>query len=241
MSEKNTNLPPPGVDWYYNDEFSCLANGDCLDIIPKLSKVDLILTDPPYEIRTGGGGIHSQREGLKNINALGIDTFSPIKFMPSLWALCQHGYFWTSKNCLREFLNWMHEAEVRSWDLLTMGKRNPIPAKNNKYLPDTEHILFMRGEGCYWDNNLPYDFYRKVKMVDVKAPEFGHPTEKSVELCSILIQVSSKEGDIIFDPFGGSGTTAVAAKSIRRRCIIIEKEKEFCETIKSRLAQGILL
>ena len=47
---QNSIWPPPGVDWYYSDEFTAIANADCRDVLPQLEPVDLVLTDPPYGI-----------------------------------------------------------------------------------------------------------------------------------------------------------------------------------------------
>lgn len=225
---------------YYQHGGITIYHGDCREILPYLPKVDLVLTDPPYEIHTGGGGIHSRREGLKNIHILGIDAFSPDDFMPLIWSACSHCYIWTSKNCLEEFTRWINKTGC-NWDLLVMAKRNPIPAKNNKFLPDTELILFLRGEGCFWSNDQPYDFYRKVKWVEVHAPEFGHPTEKSVSICGQFINLSTSQNQTILDPFMGSGTTLRAAKDLGRQCIGIELEEKYCEIAARRLEQEILL
>lgn len=223
---------------YYQDSAVTIYHGDCREIVPTLGKFDLLLTDPPYEIRTGGGGIHSRRDGLKNISSMGIDSFEPTDFMPMLWGCVQHAYIWTSKGCLESFTRWIAETGC-NWDLLTMAKRNPIPAKNNKYLPDSETILFIRGEGCYWNNDAPYDFYRKVKWCEVHPPEFGHPTEKPISICGELITISTKEGHTILDPFAGSGTTGRAAKDLGRKCTLIEREEKYCEIAARRMGQEV--
>ena len=62
-----------------------------------------------------------------------------------------------------------------------------------------------------------------------------HPTVKPIKLMSYLITLGSREGDIIMDPFAGSGTTLVAAKQLKRRYIGIEMSKEYIEIIKARL------
>ena len=68
-----------------------------------------------------------------------------------------------------------------------------------------------------------------------KEKEHGkHPTQKPFELLERIILASSNEGDIILDPFAGSGTTGIAAKRLKRRFIGIEIEKEYIEIIKKR-------
>ncbi len=67
-----------------------------------------------------------------------------------------------------------------------------------------------------------------------------HPCPKPLPLMSELITLFTDPGDLILDPFGGSGTTAVAAKRLGRRCILIEKEEKYCEIAANRLRQGAL-
>ena len=62
-----------------------------------------------------------------------------------------------------------------------------------------------------------------------------HCTVKPLRLASYLITLGSREGDIILDPFAGSGSTLVAAKALKRRYIGIEMSKEYVEIIKARL------
>jgi len=68
-----------------------------------------------------------------------------------------------------------------------------------------------------------------------------HPTSKPLELIKTFIKISSKENDIILDPFLGGGTTAIAAQHLNRRFIGIEKETKYYKISNQRLAQKILL
>ena len=63
----------------------------------------------------------------------------------------------------------------------------------------------------------------------------NHPTVKPVKLMEYLINMISREGQIVLDPFAGSGTTGVACKNTNRKYILIEKEKEYIEIINKRL------
>lgn len=62
-----------------------------------------------------------------------------------------------------------------------------------------------------------------------------HPTTKSIKLMSYLITLGSNKGDVILDPFAGSGTTGIAAEALGRKWIMIEREKEYCEIIEKRI------
>ena len=67
------------------------------------------------------------------------------------------------------------------------------------------------------------------------AENTAHPTQKSEKLIAKIILASSSEGDIIFDPFLGSGTTSVVAKKLNRRYIGIEVEAQYCVWAEQRL------
>lgn len=68
-----------------------------------------------------------------------------------------------------------------------------------------------------------------------------HPTQKPVDLVAYLLNKSTEEQDIVFDPFIGSGTTAVACQNINRNYIGSKISKEYCEIAEGRLGQGVLL
>ena len=68
----------------------------------------------------------------------------------------------------------------------------------------------------------------------------GHQTQKPEQLMCELVSLFSNPDDLILDPFAGSGTTAVAAKRLGRRCILIEREERYCDVAAKRLSQGAL-
>jgi len=74
----------------------------------------------------------------------------------------------------------------------------------------------------------------------VKTNRPAHPCPKPEALMCELVSLFTDPGDLILDPFAGSGTTAVAAKRLGRRCILIEREEKYCEVAAKRLAQGAL-
>jgi len=67
----------------------------------------------------------------------------------------------------------------------------------------------------------------------------NHPTVKPLKLMSYLITLGSRPGDIVLDPFGGSGTTALASKLLSRKCIISEIKEKYCEIAAKRCSQGV--
>ena len=151
-----------------------------------------------------------------------------------------HAYIWTSKGLLREYLNWIKENNF-NFDILVWVKNNPIPAYNNKYLSDLEYCLFIRDKNCHWTSGLGYGKYKKAMIDNVANNTVGHPTQKHLWMVKKMIEVSTKKGDLVFDPFMGSGTTILACKELKRNYIGIELETKYFEMAQSRLRQDVLL
>lgn len=222
---------------YFEQDGIQLFLGDCREVLPSLLKCDLLLTDPPYKQSTGGGGLIAKRETYKAIRPL--SDFDPEWFLSVLSTVGKsaHGYIFCSKDLLPAYTAFLGSSGW-GWDMLAYTKANPIPAKNNKYLSDIEYLFFYREPGrCYFNNDAPFPFYSKVKRTICTPSEFGHPTEKDVDIIGQLVQVSTREGDLVLDPFAGSGTTLVAAKAAGRRSIGIEIEEKYCEIAARRLEQ----
>jgi len=228
---------------YFKTDRGVLYCGDSLEILPQLKeKADLCLTDPPYSHNNGGGGRNfiGNKKHFQALEDNDLNSFNPMKFL-SIWYNYNknnHSYIFCSKDLINQYINFFVAQKIK-WDLLIMNKNNPVPTKNNKYLSDVEYVFFTRGKGCYFNNNAEYDLYRKVQRINVKPSEFGHPTEKQVPHLEKYLIISSKENDLIIDPFGGSGATALACENLHRRWIMIEKEPKYCEIIKKRLEQHL--
>lgn len=98
----------------------------------------------------------------------------------------------------------------------------------NKYLSDTEYIIFLRGKGAkvfgtyatkkkYWVQNTNTE----------DKDKWGHPTIKPLNIVETLVFNSSEAGDIVLDPFMGSGTTAIACIKEKRHFIGFEKDENY--------------
>lgn len=121
-------------------------------------------------------------------------------------------------------------------DLLVWYKTNPLPTCNNKYLSDLEYCVFAREPnnplfGTYETKSKCY--ISGANVADKK--EYAHPTCKPVERLKHFIINSSKEGDVILDPFAGSGSTLVAAKELNRQYIGFEIDEKWYKVAKDRL------
>jgi len=208
---------------YYEDSAVTIYHGDCRLILPQLPKVDLVLTDPPYELTATGGGLGKKRGYAESLAGLtdgfDMDILSPFE---SWMCFC-------SKDQLIDLLTLA--AKGGRWMLLTWNKPDPTPLMNCNYLPDTEYIVhrFQRLYGGY-------ESRARFIVMPGGAKDY-HPTGKPLNLIRRLLQVGSDNGSLILDPFMGSGTTLVAAQSLGRKSIGIEIEEKYCKIAVERLRQ----
>jgi len=219
-------------------------NVDCseaMKLIPDKS-IDMILTDPPYKIQfVGKGSLAKKFDYRKNdINGIGSNiNFDLIPFLnimkPKLKKM--NMYVWMAKQSIPEVIDWIRKNNF-FWDLLIWGKNNPLPAYNFKYLSDIEYCFFIKESGMHWTKGLRYEMYKKV-MIDNLQSIKGHPTPKPLWMMKKSIMVSSKQNDIILDPFFGSGTTGMACKILNRRFIGMEIIPKYCQLAETRLKNTI--
>ena len=218
-----------------------IYNMDCLEGMKQIpdNSIDLVVTDPPYRAHfEEGRGEFGKRDYFKNVKE-GVGHTDDFDIAPLLSMLIPkmkvfNAYFWCSQKQIYTYLDFAIKHNYH-YEILIWNKTNPVPTKNNKYLPDTEHYIFIRDKGATFNNNLPFNFYRKVFRTPISQSQFGHPTEKPLKVILPSIAISSKEGDTILDPFMGSGTTAVACRMLNRHFIGFEISKEYCDIANNRL------
>lgn len=133
-------------------------------------------------------------------------------------------------------LKYFVEGKKCNWNLLTWHKTNPVPACNNKYLSDTEYILFFREKGVKINGDYSSKKTYYVTPLNQKEKKlYEHPTVKPVDILNNLIINSSLENDVILDPFMGSGSTGVACKNLNRNFIGIELDENYFSIAKERI------
>ncbi len=214
--------------------------GDCMEIMKTIEdkSIDLVITDPPYKIETSGGGLYTQadKQYVKELNSM-KDGFSE----DVLDELCRimkkiNIYFFCSQKQIIPLLDYFVKKKKCNWNLLTWHKTNPVPACGNKYLTDTEFILFFREKGVkvYGNYNTKFTYYvTPLNQKDKK--KYGHPTIKPQEILLNLVTNSSQEGDTVCDPFMGSGSTGVACKSLNRDFVGIEVDNNWYQIAQNRI------
>jgi DNA modification methylase len=240
------NLELPEQNVYFKDDDTVIYCADCKDILPLLPKVDLVLTDPPYQFENDGGGFYGNWHGkgneprtyIKDLSILNCTVFNPLELLNLLNLNLVYGYYFCNKELIDTYIAYSKSRNYM-FDVLVMAKYNPIPAVNGHHLNDLEYIIMMREKGTKYYKSNNFDDNRKFYLATCDGENI-HPAEKPVNLIQRMITVSSIKESIILDPFLGSGTTAVAAKKLGRKCIGIELEEKYCKIAVERLRQSVM-
>ena len=225
-------------------ELNRIYNCDCVEGMKKMpdKSIDLVVTDPPYLIETSGAGIYKQADKqyvkeLKDIK----DGFST-DVLDELCRVMKHinCYFFCSQKQIIPLLDYFVRGKKCNWNLISWHKTNPVPACGNKYLTDTEFVLFFREKGVkiYGSFDTKRTWYATpLNQSDKKL--YGHPTCKPLDIVQNFITNSSQEGELVFDPFIGSGTTAIAAIKEKRHYIGMELNKEYFDIAEDRIKKEL--
>lgn len=219
-----------------------LYNDDCLVALKEIpdESVDLVIIDPPYNIKQGkSGGAFGQEKRSYHAQ---IDTLSSgisnnvldelVRVMKKV-----NIYIWCNKNQLRQFIDYFENLGATT-DLLTWHKTNPVPTCNNKYLSDTEYLLYFRKDGVpmYGTYQTKKKYYVSPTNKEDKQ-KYNHPTIKPLDIIENLIINSSKENDVVLDCFMGSGTTGVACKKLGRDFIGMEIDEKYFKIAEERIKE----
>lgn len=232
-------------------QLDTIYHGDCLAGLKGLpdDRVDLVIMDPPYVIGNTGGGFWSKATEGNHYNARGtrkgMEKLSGLKDgfdSAILDELCRvmkkvNIYIFCSQKQIQPYLEYFVNGRGCNWNLLTWHKTNPIPACGNKYLNDTEYILFFREKGVrvYGSYETKRTFYTSLRNQQENV-KYGHPTVKPLQLVrNLVINSSLSGGGVILDPFMGSGTTAVAAVMEGRHYVGWEVDERHCRTARERV------
>jgi site-specific DNA-methyltransferase (adenine-specific)/modification methylase len=234
------------------------VNGDFYVEVQKIGSesVDLVLTDPPYNIARDN---EFELEGRSNISQdFGEwDKFTDEQFihMFSTWATewsrvlrpQGSGYVFTSDSYISDLRKALTNAGLHVKATIVWHKSNPgTQVVKTNFKSSVEYILFFtKGEGGHTFNwqgeNEMHNFIEapicggNERLIDAKGNTL-HPTQKPERVIRHLMEISSNRGDMVLDGFMGVGTTGKVAKILGRKFIGIEQDKAFYDAAVRRLA-----
>ena len=238
---------------------------DCFELLKELpdNSIDCIITDPPYNISK-----ENDNRDRSKLNSPIMRRESPLKYDFGEWDNKSRKEFleFTSswiKECCRvlkdggtlisffnkediSFLGWeAKKCNVRTRTIFTWCKSNPVPSfRKVNYLSATEYVWIGSKGTKAWTFNFKQQKEMKNFMITANKSAYGetkHPTEKPKELIKHLLEIHTKEEDLVLDIFAGSGTTAVCCKELNRKYILCELSEEYISMAKHRLSQKTLM
>ena len=247
---------------YYQDEQSSLYLGNALELLKEMEEesVDVIFADPPYFLSNDGiscssGAMVSVNKGnWDKMQYSGYDdkhSFNRDWIRSCKRVLRKNGTIWISGSYHNIYSIGMalEQEGFKILNNITWQKTNPAPNLACRcFTHSTETVLWAKkndeGVSHYFNYQLMKEDNGGKQMKDVwtgsvtkpsEKIEGKHPTQKPLYLLERIIRASTKEGELILDPFCGSSTTGVAAKRLGRMFIGIDQEEEYLNLSVRRL------
>ncbi len=245
---------------YINDRVK-LINGSCFTYLKKIESktISFIFADPPYflsgkGITCSGGQMVSVKKGswdeIKQINEK--LSFSKKWLKECERILKDDGTIMISGtfHIIHIIGTALEQVGFKIINNITWEKTNPPPNLACKcFVHSSETILWAKkcnAKKYFFNYRLMKEINKGKQMKDIwnfgrpkkEETKFGkHPTQKPLALLERIILATTKEDDIVLDPFMGSGTTGVASIKLNRKFIGIEKEAEYVEIAKKRIKE----
>jgi len=234
---------------YYSDEGITIYLGDCRDVLPTLGPVDHVITDPPYEQEAHTLSRRTKIDGGGDV--YGGVTSRPLDFEPITDELRDYIGHAITRIVQRWALVFCQVEAVAKWrDALVNGglnyrrtcawiKRDAQPQlSGDRPGMGYESIVCAHQQGrSRWNGGGKRGVYQSMRASTIEGGPALHMTEKPEPLMMALVADFTDVGDLIADPFMGSGTTLVAAQRLGRHAIGIEREERYCEITARRLQQ----
>lgn len=203
--------------------------GDCITVMKQMSNnsIDLIITDPPYGDNIqyyGNKTIENNENPLLNCKAL-VEGYRILKKNKTMYNFTN----WKHLPFLTDFISKYTKFKIRH----VVVWKKPNFGMGYAFRHQFELILVLeKGNPKY--NLTNFSNVQESKFISDKSI---HPHQKPLDLLTKIIKHSSKEGDLVFDPFCGSGSTCLAAKLTKRDWFGIEMDEEYFEIANKRLKE----
>lgn len=221
-----------------------LYHGDAIALLAALpdDSIDLVVTDPPYRVISGGNGASSGWHQGVNGSVLAANDGKIFKhndikiadYMPHLYRVLKpgsHCYVMINNLNLRDLLNVADEVGFGFHNLLRWDK-NTVNA-NRWYMKDCEYTGFFYKKPA---KSIIYPGSKQgYACKTLRGPDKLHPTQKPVELMAHYVTNSTQPGDLVLDPFAGAGSTLIAAAESGRRFIGCEIDPAYYIASMGRL------
>ena len=227
-----------------NKENITLWQGDSLELLQNIpsKSVDLILTDPPYNVSKKNNFTTMGRSGIDFGNwDYDFDQLSWIEKISEKVSDNGSVVVFNAWRNLGDIANHLEDNGFIVKDILRWVKDNPMPRnRDRRYIVDYEFALWAVKKKSKWTFNRLNENYDRPEMkypIVAGKEKTSHPTQKPLKLMNELVARHSDVGDVVLDLFMGSGTTGVACKNLNRKFIGIELDEKYFEIAKNRILE----
>ena len=236
-----------------------LWQGDCLELMKNIpdGSVNLILTDPPYNL---GLFMKNRATNLKAMrpNFFGAAGWDDLDFeewkksMDKMFEECAMvscvGASMIMFMSIIKVETIIQIADKHGFYYKTTGiwhKQNPMPRNMNlHFINSTEawlYFIYKKRTSTFNNNGKAVHDFFETSVTPAGEKRFGkHPTQKPVALLETFVELLSNEGEVVFDPFMGSGSTGVACVNTNRNFIGIELDEGYFDIAKERIEKSMM-
>lgn len=231
----------------------CLLNEDCFQALKRIpdKSVDLILTDPPYNIAkysTGNIKFDWRSDINNDLAEWDLQELKPSDLIDEFKRILKPNgniFVFCSYNTIGEYHK-VFDPEFDTFQFMVWHKTNPVPNfRKSSFLNSCELIMSCWNKGHTWNFTTQKEMHNfiessicmgKERIKDETGKNL-HPTQKPVAILSKIIEIASNPNDVVLDCFCGVGSTGEAALSNGRRFIGIEIDEKYYEASRKRLGK----
>lgn len=234
----------PGEIWKLGDHvLACSSSTDEKEVAKLMAhagKVRMILTDPPYGVAYVEGKKDFSKLGKENVKVIMNDHLQT----EEEYALFTQGWL----DAVKPFLDTYNACYIFNSDLMFRALRNGIDqagfyysqmiiwVKNSVVVGRKDYLPMHEVAAYCWHGRHKMNRPKSKSVIFHPKPSSSklHPTMKPVGLLRKIIPNNTRQGEWVYDPFGGSGSTLIACEHLGRKCAMVELDPGYCATIIER-------
>ena len=220
---------------------------DCYTYIRQIpdGSIDLILTDPPYNLSkysTGNIKLSWRKDINNDLADWDKKTFDPADLIDDFIRILKptgNIFAFTSYNLLGRWHE-VFDPKFDTFQYMVWHKTNPVPKiRRAGFLNSCELIICVWNKGHMWNFTNQKEMHNLIEspicMGRERLKDPMHPTQKPVKVLSHIVKLASNPGDLVFDPFMGVGSTGIAALNLGREFLGFEIDENYFKAADKRL------
>ncbi len=233
---------------FQNERKRRIIHGDACKELQRLETVfDCVIADPPFALSTVSSGRKFTFKSRKAIDQKKgtWDEFTKKEFLTftktwiqKVYSVLKDGgalFIFAADAFLSFIIQILAETGFTHRATLTWHKTNPAPNIMRKtFTSSVEYILYAAKGKPQTFNWLGDNSMHNFIATPIPSKKYDHPTQKPVRVIEKLLKVATNVGDVVLDPFAGTGTTAVACTNLNRGWVLIEQEQKWIKVVEAR-------